>query len=85
MTQVESLEKQALEITINFGIFFDGTANQRLQVTLGKMRRKKEKGSIGNDIMYDFALDGIPSKYAKLLNIIRLSEGKFDFERYNNS
>ena len=36
------LEKtQSCEISINFGIFFDGTNNQRLQVVMGKLIRGK--------------------------------------------
>lgn len=34
-------ETQNKEITINFGIFFDGTNNQRLQVAMGKLIRGK--------------------------------------------
>lgn len=37
-------EKQRTEITVNFGIFFDGTNNQRLQVAMGKLKRAKDKG-----------------------------------------
>ena len=32
-------ETQSKEITVNFGIFFDGTNNQRLQVAMGKLNR----------------------------------------------
>lgn len=34
-------ETQCPEITVNFGVFFDGTNNQRLQVAMGKLNREK--------------------------------------------
>lgn len=47
-------ETQSKEITVNFGVFFDGTNNQRLQVAMGKLNRgknsKKEKEKIKKGI-----------------------------------
>lgn len=60
--------KQILKrITINFGIFFDGTNNQRLQVLIGKkLRKKKNKGNPLRDeekeLVKKFALDGVSKK-----------------------
>ena len=42
----EKVQKEGKEITVNFGVFFDGTNNQRLQVAMGKLNReilKKKK------------------------------------------
>lgn len=62
-SQVDSTERQKKDITVHFGIFFDGTGNQRIQVNIGKMFRAKGKiNEIGKQEQWldDFSLDGLP-------------------------
>lgn len=62
--------KQELKkITVNFGIFFDGTNNQRLQVATGRIIRNKESGK----------------KKEKIKAEIEKYGGVFDEDTYNRN
>lgn len=79
--KVKQPEVQGKDITIYFGVFFDGTNNHRLQVMIGKLYREKHgfTNTFSDDerqFIKDFTLDvdykkdekGIDSKQQELTN-----------------
>ena len=62
-------ETQCPEITVNFGIFFDGTNNQRLQVAMGKLNREKNADK----------------KKEKIINNIKSLDGTFDEAQFKKN
>lgn len=62
-------ETQSEKITVNFGIFFDGTNNQRLQVAMGKLNREKNA----------------EKKKEKIKKKIASLDGTFDEDQYEKN
>lgn len=87
-TKGKKPEKEQGEVTIYFGVFFDGTNNHRLQVLIGKMYRAKHekelKGRIEklnkNIALYEDMLLSSVSDYDTSQSLQLLSQSKNELE-----